>query len=115
MMVASAKAELLRTGEYPTSEQEPPPQSNVSFPGGWGSKVGSSSSSRDEPLYKLNDLQQALPRHRSSTHSGVNGSGKHGSVSISRPSRTLSEHRAGYVPPMPAYAVSASDPISTLR
>lgn len=121
MMVAGAKADLLRredynnlihikdlTGAGPGGYQKP-------FPGGWGSPtVGSD---RDEtPLSNMSALGQALRnRDRTSSLSSVGTNGSHQSHHSGRsrspiPVPNASDHGI-YQPPIPSYAILLSDPI----
>lgn len=110
MMVASAKADLLRPGDVVLTTDESsngfPPAGN--FPGGWGS----SSADREDPLSNMSKLAESLPkRDRASSHSvaetissKINGKSLHNISTISSP-------KHGYIPPVPSYAISPSDPI----
>ncbi|KAF2116297.1 hypothetical protein BDV96DRAFT_658536 [Lophiotrema nucula] len=117
MMVAGAKADLLRREEYvevqPTSRD-----SKGHFPGGWVKSNGSSaapsrSSTQHDGFPTMGSLAQALPhRERASSQSSVaswssRASGK-------GPSSLTTAHKVPdhiYDPPVPSYAVSPADPI----
>lgn len=118
MMIASAKADLLRQGEQvdtlQSTNKSPPSRGN--FPGGWGSGRSMASHFTDDdedgPLRNISDLSHSLPRFsRSNTHTG--------SVSLEiRASQNTASTEArvvsavmGYTPPTPAYAISPADPI----
>ncbi|KAF2092167.1 hypothetical protein K490DRAFT_13088, partial [Saccharata proteae CBS 121410] len=116
MMVAGAKADLLRRGEYidvrPSSSGGPVAGN---FPGGWGHKATGSTSAVDiegSGLSNLGSLTQALPtRDRASSYS--NGSAAYkaarkGDATI--PASTKPES-GGYRPPVPTYAISPAEPI----
>jgi hypothetical protein len=111
MMVAGAKADLLRRGDY-VETQPAVPQSKGHFPGGWKSSASSASRKSIEGALAMGSLAQALPfRERSSSQSGP----------LHRPrSRDLiaaslsTAHKVPghiYNPPIPSYAVSPSDQI----
>ena len=112
LMVAGAKADLLRRGE-PIDKVH---ASSGHFPGGWGSAASTKSdyqsSDEDTPLADLSDLSQSLPRlGRANSHSI--------GISTRRTNLDLSDHvdrsptreAVPYVPPTPSYAVSPSQPI----
>lgn len=112
LMVASAKGELLRRGEYTESLYDSSLSHSGHFPGGWKSGWGGNTpmtdSDDDAPLASLPNIGQALPtRSRASSHSiDSTGSGK----VLSKLATTLIKDY-GYVPPTPTYAVSPSEPI----
>lgn len=104
MMVASAKADLLRREDYAhLSYNIPMPASG--FPGGWGESI---------PPEREQDLP-ALPFARDRT-SSMSSAGSNGSGGRPRP---FSRGHGGphnsdngtYAPPVPHYAISMSDPI----
>ena len=116
MMVAGAKADLLRRGDY----IQELPNTNASkghFPGGWvkGGKFSDSRpSSQDGNFLPIGSLAQVSPfRERSSSHGS--------SSSLQRPmsreaitSMSPSFHHASshiYEPPTPSYSVSPAGPI----
>ena len=108
MMVAGAKAELLRPGEK-IEGADLGARAQGNFPGGW-TAAPSDSSSIDEseedlgPLGRVGSLASVLPRSRSNTH-----------TIDSRPrprvSTNVNSSGATYVPPTPTYALAPSDPI----
>ncbi len=116
MMIASAKADLLRQGEG----IEIPQSSDTSilnrgnFPGGWGSERSSPANSAEDscegPLANTPDLRSNLPRFsRSSSHGGAGLSG-----SRAYQQTAMTEGKVGlgpYTPPTPAYAISTTDAI----
>ncbi len=113
-MVASAKAELLRRGEYTESLFDSSMNRSGHFPGGWrsgwGGNTPTTDSDDDGPLASLPNLGQALPtRTRASSHSSMDSTGS-GKV-LSKLTTALIPEHGGYVPPTPTYAVSPSEPI----
>ncbi|KAI9719746.1 MAG: hypothetical protein M1812_003234 [Candelaria pacifica] len=116
MMVASAKADLLRRAEYVDPPHETINGKTIqgNFPGGWSSTWGGTPSRTDGPddgpLSSMSSLGHVLPpKDRSSSHSGV-GSSKASRTGISKIATNAKEH-GGYTPPTPTYAISPSDPI----
>ncbi len=116
MMVASAKADLLRRAEYvdPSHETMNGKAIQGNFPGGWGSTWGGTPSDTDGvdegPLSSLSSIGQGLPRKdRSSSHSSA-GSSKSIRSGMTKLNAGVKGHR-GYTPPTPTYAISPSDPI----
>ena len=114
MMVAGAKADLLRREDYSNLQvlNKAAPV-NQGFPGGWGSPVvlPTQPKEKEDALSTLSSLAQALPRRdRTSSLSsmGSNGSRPRSSAATLLP--TAAEHGI-YQPPIPTYAVSNSDPI----
>lgn len=118
MMIASAKADLLRPGEDVEILQSSN-KSNLThgnFPGGWGSggSVASDSAkdSEDGPLRNMSDLSQSLPRFsRSNTHTGSVPLGIRASQKTAITGGKVDSDIGGYTPPTPAYAISPADPI----
>lgn len=116
MMVAGAKADLLRREDYSNlqiyTKLTPAIQG---FPGGWGSPVvlPQKKEEKDDGLSSLSSLAQALPRRdRTSSLSSMGSNGSRprphspNTVALSAPA----EH-GSYQPPIPAYAISNSNPI----
>ena len=110
LMVAGAKAGLLRRGENIEEFQAMGNQVPGNFPGGWGSgtnRTSASTSPPDEgPLANMSSMEHALPpRERSSSHG----------VAHLRPKSPLATYstqiNGSYVPPQPAYAISPAEPI----
>ena len=113
MMVAGAKAELLRGGE-PIDKAQPSSQGN--FPGGWkgnGSAISNSDQSDDETsLADLSSLSKNLPRlGRANSHNVGSSTKRSDPRFASRLERSPASQRAFYQPPTPSYAVSPSQPI----
>ncbi|OCL00305.1 uncharacterized protein K441DRAFT_625823 [Cenococcum geophilum 1.58] len=118
MMVAGAKADLLRRGEYVEVQQ------NVNtnkghFPGGWVKGNGLYTTqnkpiqTEDGALTDLGSLAQVLPLHNRSSSQGSAGNvgnraSHRGAQSISTSNKVASNI---YDPPVPSYAVSTADPI----
>jgi hypothetical protein len=122
MMVAGAKADLLRRGDYielqPNAQAHHRNTSKGHFPGGWvKSEAPSEATGRkpteDAPLPKLGSLAQALPlRERAGSQGSMAiepwRTSQHGIYSLS------TAHKAPdhvYDPPLPSYALSPSDTI----
>jgi len=113
MMVAGAKADLLRKEDYSSlSHVREPATASVGFPGGWGSPVVLAEKKEDDgALSTLSTLGQSLPRRdRTSSLSSVGSSGSRQSHRSATNLPTAAEHGV-YQPPIPAYAISGSDPI----
>ncbi|KAF2800642.1 hypothetical protein K505DRAFT_228251 [Melanomma pulvis-pyrius CBS 109.77] len=122
MMVAGAKADLLRRGDYielqPNANAHHTNTTKGHFPGGWvksgaPSAVNSRRPTEDGPLPNPGSLAQALPlRERSGSQGSI---ASHTSRTSHRGTCSLSTaHKAPdhvYDPPVPSYAVSHSDPI----
>lgn len=113
MMVAGAKAELLRREDYSTLShvREPSTASaNQGFPGGWGSPVVFAEKDKDEgALSSLSTLGQPLPRRdRTSSLSSIGSSRSSHGGTVKGGS---SPDHGVYHPPVPSYAISGSDPI----
>ena len=113
-MVAGAKAELLRRGDYTELLYDSSLNRSGHFPGGWRSGWGVSTpttdSDEDGPSASLPKVGQTLAtRTRASSHSstGSTGSGK----LLSKLSTGFTIENGGYVPPTPTYAVSPADSI----
>ena len=118
MMVAAAKADLLRPGED-VEIIEGISRTASGFPGGWrsgwsGLEPNASTDSDDEgPLSDLSGLGQALPqRIRASSHSsaGIGGS-KANHKGVAKINTVVNHEQGGYTPPTPNYAISPSDSI----
>ena len=122
MMVAGAKADLLRREDYSNlihvRDIHAAPV-NQGFPGGWGSPVVLAEKDKDEGLLTLSSLGGSLPRRdRTSSLSSVGSSGtRYSSKSTSNLSTTapaspvLHGGQGAYQPPIPSYAISSSEPI----
>ncbi|KAF7506155.1 hypothetical protein GJ744_012219 [Endocarpon pusillum] len=123
MMVASAKADLLRPGEA-IEGSDSGRRTHGNFPGGWSSDW-SASSSADESEEKTglanmaalgHALSHSLPnRTRSSTHSSDSPGSSYSRRYPSKPNTSLitanPNDDLAYVPPTPTYAISSSDAI----
>ncbi|KAI9793772.1 MAG: hypothetical protein M1833_000664 [Piccolia ochrophora] len=111
MMVAGAKADLLRRGDYGEAAYSSSGKSSHAFPGGWGSAVVDSEAEKDRPPSTTSPSAQSQPRiQRASSHGVIGSQGKLNAAK----GQTLSSAQAedgGYTPPTPTYAISASDPI----
>ncbi|KAF1977570.1 hypothetical protein BU23DRAFT_500462 [Bimuria novae-zelandiae CBS 107.79] len=120
MMVAGAKADLLRRSDY---VEAPPraPDSKGHFPGGWvrsnaasamNIRNNSRQNTQDGGFPSLGSLAQALPqRERSSSHGSLLSRQRSRSQD---PVELAAAHKTNshlYDAPNPAYAVSPSDPI----
>lgn len=116
MMLTSAKADLMRNGEYidvPAGSYRNT-QDTGNFPGGWGSSPHSASDSSSQngggPLSSIATIGTSLPRgHRASSHSTVHG--VIGPRSVSKIETSVARGPRGYEPPTPSYAISPLDPI----
>jgi hypothetical protein len=116
MMVAGAKADLLRREDYSHLQLYSKPTPAIQgFPGGWGSPVvlPQKKDEKDDGLSSLSSLAQGLPtRDRTSSLSSMGSNGSRhrprspNPVAVSAPA----EHGT-YQPPIPNYAVSNSNPI----
>lgn len=113
MMVAGAKADLLRREDYSNlvHTKEIKSKANQPFPGGWGSPVVVAAKDKDEPaLADLSSLVTALPgRERTNSLSSV---GSHG-TRLARKTSTanLAGEHGIYLPPVPIYAISNGESI----
>ena len=115
LMLAGAKAELLRRGESIEGSElqsEATPKPNF-FPGGWGSPTATADHPERKPLGKvppIPELELLSPvdiptrRDRATSFSNMTGS---------RPlsSPLFKAIGGGYVPPTPRYAILPNDPI----
>src|SRR5215469_1023546 len=119
LMVAGAKADLLRTEQLDLFQ--PSASTRGHFPGGWnlvGSSADDSSARPPSPgngdaFSSLSKLGQALPlRDRASSHNGLGSTGSRRSHKSSKGVySSLPYSTAAYSAPIPTYAISASDPI----
>ncbi|KAK8188426.1 uncharacterized protein BKA78DRAFT_321049 [Phyllosticta capitalensis] len=103
MMVASAKADLLRRSEYVDSR---PNSRSGNFPGGWGSEAANHG--RGGSLSALGSLAQALPlRDRAGSQDSTHSTRKR-AAPIPAPNKSdLNTYKA----PIPSYAISPAEPI----
>lgn len=114
MMVAAAKADLLRREDYSSLVRDISGGAPLQgFPGGWGSPVVQAKIEKeDDALSNLSSLSQSLPRRERT--SSLSSSGSHGSRHRQKsphiPAPAPGEHGV-YKPPIPSYAISSSDPI----
>jgi hypothetical protein len=117
MMVAGAKADLLRRGDY--VEEQPIHNNKGHFPGGWVKSNGNSALQSgkqsaveevDSPLSSMGSLAQALHMRERASSSGTNGvrPGHGGTPPLSTAHKVPSYI---YDPPIPAYALSPAEPI----
>jgi hypothetical protein len=121
MMVAGAKADLLRRGDY-IQEQPNPNSSKGNFPGGWmGNKaaVNNTPSAGQGTGKAMGSLAQFAPlRERSSSYAGPLGlertPSKEATAPLAMPMQTpkpTAVPNRVYEPPHPSYSVSPADPI----
>lgn len=118
MMVASSKADLLHHGDPVniTHTSNRTSSGHGNFPGGWNSGSAADSKSLDSdddtPLADLSSLSQSMPRSgRANSHS-VGSPPKRSDLKFDRRAeRSPTPESPTYVPPIPSYAVSPSQPI----
>ncbi|KAL8812622.1 MAG: hypothetical protein Q9223_000953 [Gallowayella weberi] len=123
MMLTSAKAELMRRGDYvdvPAGSYRNS-SGKGNFPGGWGSnsaaKVDISSLNDSGPFSTVSTVGANLPRlNRASSHSNISdpnpsNNSRTSPKSVSNIETSRNIEKTGYVPPTPSYAISPSDPI----
>ncbi|EKD18657.1 uncharacterized protein L3040_002084 [Drepanopeziza brunnea f. sp. 'multigermtubi'] len=114
MMVAGAKADLLRREDYSSlSHMRDPAKAPVGFPGGWGSPVATTGEKKEDEgaLSTLPSLGQSLPRRdRTSSLSSVGSNVSRQSHRSGTSHSPAAEHGI-YQPPIPSYAISSADPI----
>ncbi|KAL8676453.1 MAG: hypothetical protein Q9186_007029 [Xanthomendoza sp. 1 TL-2023] len=123
MMLTSAKADLMRRGEYvdvPAGSYRNS-SGKGNFPGGWGSnspaKVGVSIPDNSGPLSTVSTVGATLPRlNRASSHGNISNPSPSNNTRTSPKSVSTIETstligKTGYEPPTPSYAISPSDPI----
>lgn len=114
LMVASAKAELLRPGDFSHITTESVSNTTISFPGGWGSTLEGNGVVDNSPLSRVAGLARALPRRdRASSHNDLElPRGKRDAkASPLRLHTQIGGGGGGYVAPIPKYAISPSEPI----
>ena len=116
MMVASSKAYLLYQGDSVnlthTSNRTSTGQGN--FPGGWhgGSTAGSKSLHSDDDTALAELSNNTRPRiSRASSHSLGSSPKRSDLISNTGAERSQSPESSAYVPPVPSYAISPSQPI----
>ena len=117
MMVASAKADLLRHENIHSSEDSSRSISvHGNFPGGWGSPWSSARDGNavnsDSPLSTLPSLSQALPKNdrMSSQSNSQSSKGKFDRPPLQTVYQTNGQ-ASEYTPPIPNYALSPADAI----
>jgi hypothetical protein len=117
MMVAGAKADLLRREDYSGLIQvrdTPSTTTFQGFPGGWGSPVVAAvSDQEDAPLPSLSSLTQTLPRRDRTSSLGSAGSSgsRHSGKILSKMSTANPAEHGIYQPPVPSYAISNAEAI----
>lgn len=117
MMVAVAKADLLRREDYSNLIHVRDTTSSSTFqgfPGGWGSPVVTAvSDQEDAPLPTLSSLAQTLPRRDRTSSLGSAGSSgnRHSGKIISKMSTANPAEHGIYQPPVPSYAISNAEAI----
>lgn len=117
-MVASAKAELLRR-ETILAPREGPRAPSGHFPGGWGSKSRPTSPSEEDSRHFHPQRTPANPAPHVQRQRANSYDTQQSTTPASRAPKALSRLNTNvsptsdtaYVPPTPAYAISASDPI----
>lgn len=115
MMIASAKADLLRQGEGVEILQSSY-NGNLSrgnFPGGWGSdrseKMTFAYDSDEGPLARMSEVRGSLPRFsRSNSHERT---GPSGTRAYQHTATMEGKAIGGYTPPTPTYSISPADAI----
>ncbi|KAF1845471.1 uncharacterized protein K460DRAFT_311905 [Cucurbitaria berberidis CBS 394.84] len=116
MMVAGAKADLLRRGDY-IQEQPNTHSSKGHFPGGWvkgGTTTKNRQSTENANLPAMSSLAQPPPfRERSSSYASGITLQKTKSREAATPLVVPSPHKSSriYEAPVPSYLVSPADPI----
>lgn len=116
MMIAGAKADLLRLKQLDTAKT---PIKHVlgrgNFPGGWESNNSHENGilkEDDGPLGKMDDLSQSLPRFsRSNSHNSYSHPNNRMHHDTPKPENIARSESTGYMPPVPAYAISPADAI----
>ena len=119
LMVAGAKADLLRRGDLVDGAED---SSNLSssqgnFPGGWSSHKqdpdSGATSDEDGPVTGMSGLtiSAASKRDRASSHNAAGNTACKSGLRAVRQARAACTFDSGYVPPQPRYAISPSDPI----
>ena len=118
LMVAGAKADLLRRGDFVDSIHDSANPSSVhgNFPGGWASPKShpdSGATSEDDGF--LSDLSsltiEGTKRDRASSYTATGATAGKSGLRAVRQARAACTFDSGYVPPQPRYAISALDPI----
>ncbi|KZF25146.1 hypothetical protein L228DRAFT_243937 [Xylona heveae TC161] len=119
MMVAGAKADLLRRGDYMDSAQDGSDKrpSQGHFPGGWSGKSSAAqpnAATRDDlspsPASELQDALSRRDRASSITSISSASNGRAGGRAVNKIASPAPADM-GYTPPTPTWAISTSDPI----
>ena len=116
LMIASAKADLLRPGDpilaVTSSDDQSPGRRRDRLSGGWDSHASASHASRptsDESTFQnISDLGEALPKLGRAHSQEIGDIPKFKGSNV--PEASV-ENAIGYEPPTPAYAISPSQPI----
>ena len=109
MMVASAKADLLRREDCAHLSYSVPVSAG-GFPGGWSTSSNASSGSTEREQHELPD--KPFSRDRTSSMSSAGSGGSAGRPRpLSRGHGQSAPDNSIYAPPIPHYALSMSDPI----
>lgn len=113
MMVAGAKADLLRREDYSNLIHVQEVKAVQGFPGGWGSPVVAEKDKDESSLSNLSSLGANLPRRdrRSSLSSVGSARSAHSHKSGVNLQVAAPPEHGIYMPPIPSYAISNSDPI----
>jgi len=118
LMIASAKAELLRT--EPLDLFTPAPAARGHFPGGWNGAGGFAddlgarppSPGNHDSFPSMSALAQVLPqRDRASSHSSASSSNRKSQKASKTVLPPIDAANNLYIAPIPAYAISTSGPI----
>ena len=118
MMVASAKADLLRRGESleAVNHGNGENPNKGTFPGGWKSSNAPPDSPKKQvahsPLSTMSDLTDAVPKIvRANSHSIVSPGKRRNWLLANRMDGPSNGENRGYNPPTPSYAISPAQPI----
>lgn len=113
MMVASAKADLLRREDYHNliHARDMGASANAAqfFPGGWGSPITARENALDDTSFTLTGLTSSLTGRDRASSISSSGS-RHSTIASKTPATSAGEYSI-YQPPVPSYAISSSDPI----
>lgn len=112
MMVAGAKADLLRREDYNSlihvRDFSAQGSSFTPFPGGWGSPI----TAEKKEFPSVSSLSHALPRRdRTSSLGSIGSNGSQNHQSLKADANLPTSEHGIYQPPTPSYAISTSDPI----
>lgn len=116
MMVASAKADLLRQVDHAGILPNMNTMNRGNFPGGWAGASSlmsdGSEENDDSPLADISELSRSLPKFsRSKSHTGPGPVGSRVHQSSTRTEEKAASDLGLYIPPTPAYAISPVGPI----